>query len=78
MQDISKRVTRVVSEQLGVEESAVTPDKNLFTDLGADSLDAIELSMEVEDEFGIEVPDDVFESFTTVQSVISYLESLPK
>lgn len=79
MSDINTRVTtriiKTIAEQLGLEDSSVTPEKNLVTDLGADSLDTIELVMAIEDEFNLEIPDEDAEKCVTVQDVINYVNS---
>ena len=74
MSDIKERVTKIVVEHLGVEESKVTPDANFIDDLGADSLDTVELVMAFEEEFGVEIPDDAAEKITTVQDAIDFIE----
>ncbi|MEH0157843.1 acyl carrier protein [Limibacter armeniacum] len=74
MSEIAEKVTEIIVEKLGVEKSEVTPEASFTNDLGADSLDTVELIMEFEKEFNISIPDDQAESITTVGQAISYLE----
>ena len=69
------KVKDVIVDKLGVEEEAIKPEAHFVNDLGADSLDTVELIMEFEEEFGIEIPDDDAEKITTVQAAIDYLDS---
>lgn len=68
------RLQKIVSQQLGVETSEVTPGASMTADLGADSLDLVELIMAIEEEFGIEIPDGEAEKISTVQDIIDYIE----
>lgn len=74
MSEIAEKVQKIVVEKLGVEESEVTPEASFTNDLGADSLDTVELIMEFEKEFNVSIPDDQAESIATVGQAISYLE----
>ena len=74
MSDIAKRVKEIVAEQLGVEEALVVPEASFMDDLGADSLDTVELVMAFEEEFGIEIPDDAAESIVTVGDAVKYID----
>lgn len=71
---IDPRITKIVANNLGVEENKVTEAANLVEDLGADSLDLVELIMAFEEEFGIEIPDDVAEKLKTVADISNYVE----
>ena len=75
MSDIASRVSKIVVEHLGVEESKVVDSASFIDDLGADSLDTVELVMAFEEKFGIEIPDDAAETIQTVQNAIDYIES---
>lgn len=74
MSDIADRVKKIVVEHLGVEESKVTDTASFIDDLGADSLDTVELVMAFEEEFSIEIPDDMAEKIQTVKDVIDYIQ----
>ena len=75
MSSTQERVQRIVCEQLGVREEEVTTTASFIDDLGADSLDTVELVMAFEEEFEIEIPDEEAEKIATVQDAISYIES---
>ncbi|HHF2123831.1 TPA: acyl carrier protein, partial [Haemophilus influenzae] len=70
---IEERVKKIIVEQLGVKEEDVKPEASFVEDLGADSLDTVELVMALEEEFDIEIPDEEAEKITTVQSAIDYV-----
>jgi len=72
--DVDK-IRQIVAEQLGVDVTEVTPTASFVNDLGADSLDTVELVMALEEEFGIEIPDEDAEKISTVADVISYIEA---
>jgi acyl carrier protein len=72
--DVASKVKQIIAEQLGVDEPDIKPESHFVDDLGADSLDQVELVMAFEEEFGIEIPDDEAEKITTVQSAIDYIE----
>jgi acyl carrier protein len=74
MSDIAARVTKIVVEHLGVEEAKVAPASNFIDDLGADSLDTVELVMAFEEEFGVEIPDEAAEKIQTVQNAIDFIQ----
>ena len=75
MSTIENRVQKIVVEQLGVAEDQVTPDASFVDDLGADSLDTVELVMALEEEFDTEIPDDEAEKITTVKQAIEYIQA---
>ena len=78
MSYIEARVKKIIAEQLGVPEADVTNEKAFVADLGADSLDTVELVMALEDEFETEIPDEEAEKITTVQQAIDYVKAHPK
>ena len=78
MSDIEKRVKKIVAEQLGVNETEVKNESSFVNDLGADSLDTVELVMALEEEFGCEIPDEDAEKITSVQQAIDYVTARPK
>ena len=73
--DVSGKVKKMVADHLGVDEAKVTEEANFIDDLGADSLDTVELVMAFEEKFGIEIPDDAAETIQTVQNAIDYIQS---
>ncbi len=75
MSDISRRVKAIVVEHLGVEDSKVVDSASFIDDLGADSLDTVELVMAFEEEFEVEIPDDAAEKIQTVKDAVDFLES---
>ncbi len=75
MSTIEERVRKVVVEQLGVTDDQVTPEASFVDDLGADSLDTVELVMALEEEFDTEIPDDKAETIAKVKDAISYIEA---
>jgi acyl carrier protein len=74
MSDVADRVKKIVVEHLGVEADKVTESASFIDDLGADSLDTVELVMAFEEEFGVEIPDDAAEKILTVKDAIAYIE----
>ena len=78
MSEIASRVKAIIVDKLGVEESEVTTEASFTNDLGADSLDTVELIMEFEKEFGISIPDDQAEKIATVKDAVSYIEEHAK
>ena len=75
MDNIEQRVRKIVAEQLGVNESEIKIESSFVNDLGADSLDTVELVMALEEEFETEIPDEEAEKITTVQQAINYVQS---
>ncbi|MEI8378039.1 MAG: acyl carrier protein [bacterium] len=75
MSDVLERVKKVVVEQLSVEADQVTETASFTADLGADSLDTVELVMAFEEEFGVEIPDEEAEKITTVKDAVAYIEA---
>ena len=75
MSNVAERVKNIVVEHLGVEEDKVSDTASFIDDLGADSLDTVELVMAFEEEFGCEIPDDAAEKILTVQDAISFIEA---
>jgi acyl carrier protein len=78
MSDVSSKVTAIIVDKLGVDESEVTAEASFTNDLGADSLDTVELIMEFEKEFNIAIPDDQAEKIGTVGDAINYIEDNSK
>jgi acyl carrier protein len=74
MSDTAERVKKIVVEQLGVDAEKVVPTASFIDDLGADSLDTVELVMAFEEEFGVEIPDDAAETILTVGDAVKFLE----
>jgi acyl carrier protein len=74
MSSVAEKVKSIIAEQLGVKQEEVTEDASFVNDLGADSLDTVELVMALEEEFGIEIPDEDAEKITTVGEAIKYIE----
>ena len=75
MSDVEEQVKKIVVEHLGIDESKVTPEAKFIDDLGADSLDTVELVMAFEEKFGIEFPDDAAETILTVKNAIDFIKS---
>ena len=75
MSDVAERVKKIVIEHLGVDEAKVTDNASFIDDLGADSLDTVELVMAFEEEFGCEIPDDAAEKILTIKDAITFIEA---
>ena len=78
MSDIQSKVTKIIVDKLGVDESEVNPEASFTNDLGADSLDTVELIMEFEKEFNIAIPDDQAEKIGTVGQAVEYIQNNKK
>lgn len=78
MSEIATRVTSIITDKLGVEESQVVPEASFTNDLGADSLDTVELIMELEKEFDLSIPDEEAEKIVTVGDAIAFIENAKK
>ena len=78
MSEIANKVTRIITDKLGVEESQVIPEASFTNDLGADSLDTVELIMELEKEFDLSIPDEEAEKIVTVGDAIAFIENNKK
>ena len=78
MSEIEARVKAIIVDKLGVDESEVTPNASFTNDLGADSLDTVELIMELEKEFGMSIPDDQAEKIATVKDAVDYIANNAK
>ena len=75
MSDVAEKIRAIIVDKLGVDESEVTNEANFINDLGADSLDTVELIMEFEKEFDVQIPDDKAEAIATVGDAVSFIES---
>ena len=75
MAAVDEKVKQIIVEQLGVDEGEVTPNASFVDDLGADSLDVVELVMALEEEFGVEIPDEDAEKIATVGEAVKYIET---
>ena len=78
MSEIATKVVSIITDKLGVEESQVTPEASFTNDLGADSLDTVELIMELEKEFDLSIPDEEAEKIVTVGDAIAFIENAKK
>ena len=75
MSDVSERIKKIIVEQLDVDADKVTDTASFIDDLGADSLDTVEMVMAFEEEFGVEIPDDAAEKIATVQDAVTFIEA---
>ena len=75
MSDHASKIKDIIEKELGVEREKLTPEASFIEDLGADSLDTVELVMAFEEEFGVEIPDDAAEKISTVKDAIAYIDS---
>jgi acyl carrier protein len=73
---MNSRIVNILADSIGISTDEITPDKNIMDDLGADSLTTVEIVMALEEEFDIEIPDDVTEEMFTVQDIMTYIENL--
>jgi acyl carrier protein len=78
MENVAERVKGIIAEQLGVKKEEIKPESSFVDDLGADSLDTVEVVMALEEEFGIEIPDEDAEKMSTVGEAINYIEEKVK
>lgn len=78
MSEVAEKITQIVVEHLGVDQSKVTPEASFIDDLGADSLDTVELVMAFEEAFNVEIPEDAAEKIATVKDAIDYIEKQSK
>lgn len=74
--DVTARVSQIIMDKLGVDEKEITPEASFVKDLGADSLDTVELIMEFEKEFNVSIPDEQAEKITTVSEAVAYLSNV--
>ena len=75
MGEVKKRIVEIIANQLGIEEADISGDASVVDDLGADSLDVVELVMALEEEFNLEIPDEEAEKISNVQNIFDYMES---
>lgn len=73
--DMKKRIVEIIATQLGIDHADITPQANVVDDLGADSLDVVELIMALEEEFNLEIPDEQAEKIKNVEDIFTYMES---